>query len=67
MVRAVTQHHASYICSVGAVKRSDLRGVHAEVHDGTLRENVALGWWSAASFLFYGWRSLYINWRAVQT
>jgi DnaJ domain len=33
----------------------------------SLLHNSVLGWWSVPSFLFYGWRSLYINWRAVWT
>lgn len=48
---------AAYVCRPCAEKQTSI----------ALAMNALLGWWSIPSFLFYGWRALYHNWRAVWT
>lgn len=47
--------YASYICRPCA---------EAETTRVVLR-NTLLGWWSVPSFLWYGWRATYLNWRSI--
>jgi hypothetical protein len=46
---------AAYLCPPCAEKQTSI----------ALAMNALLGWWSVQGWLFYGWRALYHNWRAV--
>jgi hypothetical protein len=48
---------SAYVCEPCAQKQTAT----------TLCLNALVGWWSIPSWLFYGWRAVFHNWRAVWT